>query len=209
MARKANARREPPEHLSDDVAAVWRELVDRDAVAPDVDVVMLEVYCALIVRHRAATEALASEGIVVDGGERRGAIVHPALAAERDLAEQIRRWSPVVMRRASAVRKAGPMYNATKKSVAASDALKDNDQFAGAVEAVITLAWLIDEAQRAGIEALQKASFVMIPSYLKGCAELQITPASLPEGAQQKGKGGGKVTKFQDAAEARRRRAAG
>ncbi len=30
----------------------------------------------------------------------------------------------------------------------------------------------------------------MIPSYLKGCAELQITPASLPEGAQQKGKGG-------------------
>ena len=74
-----------------------------------------------------------------------------------------------------------------------------------ACEAVLTLAWLIDEAQRAGLDALQKASYVTIPTYLKGCAELEITPASIPEAARKKVDGaGGKVTKFEDAAAKRR-----
>lgn len=201
MSRKSL---EPPEWLADDVAAEWRAVVARDGIGPSVDAAMIEAYCTLIVRWRQASERVTEEGLISDGGERRGAVPHPALAVERSLADQIKAWAPL-FNRPPARRKSGPMYNATKKSVAAVPELQD-DKFAGAVEAVLTLAWLIDEAQRAGIEALQKASFVMIPSYLKGCAELQITPASLPEGAQQKGKGGGKVTKFADAAEARRQK---
>lgn len=187
---------------------MWRELLERDEIAPGIDVVMLETYCSLLAQFRAIAQKVAEEGLVVDGGERRGAVLHPALAAQRDIGEQIRRWGPLLAKPVPAARKSGPMVAATRKSIAAVSALKDDETFAGAVEAVVTLAWLIDEAQRAGIDALQKASFVLIPSYVKACAELQITPASLPEGAQQKGKGGGKVTKFQDAAEARRRRTA-
>lgn len=203
MARKSL---EPPEWLDEKVAAEWREVVARDGIGPSVDAAMIEAYCTLIVRWREAAQKVAEEGLIVDG-DRRGAVAHPALAVERSLANQIKAWAPL-FNRPPARRKAGPMYNATRKSVAAVAELQ-GDKFAGAVEAVLTLAWLIDEAQRAGIEAMQKASFVMIPSYLKGCAELQITPASLPEGEQQKGKGGAKITKFQDAAEARRGKVAG
>ena len=62
-------------------------------------------------------------------------------------------------------------------------------------EAVRTLAWLIDEAQRAGIEELRKAAFGAIPAYVRGCAELHITPASVPEGASrpQRRRGGGSL----------------
>lgn len=185
---------------------MWQELLDRDEIAPAIDVVMLEAYCSLLAQYRAIAKKVAQEGIVVDGGEKRGAVLHPALSAQRDLGEQIRRWGPTITRPARATRKAGPMVDATRKSIAASDALK-GEAFAGLIEATVTLAWLIDEAQRAGIDALQKASFVLIPSYVKACAELQITPASLPEAAKTKGGGGGKVSKFQDAAARKRERA--
>lgn len=209
MAKSSKPNRlEPPEHVSDEIAEVWRELLERETIAAHVDVVMLEAYCSLLAQYRAIAAKVAEEGLVVDGGERRGAVLHPALSAQRDLAEQIRRWGPTVAKPIPAARRAGPMVTATRKSIKASTVLADDDRFAGAVEGVLTYAWLIDEAQRAGIDALQKASFVLIPSYIKGCAELQITPASLPEGAQQKGNAGGKVSKFADAAEARRRRTA-
>lgn len=193
---------EPPERLSDEARELWAEIVARKAMAPTVDAPMLEAYCALVVRWRDAARKIADEGIVVDG-EKRGAIVHPALAAERQLAEQIREWAPLFNRPAAAKRKAGPMYDATKRSIEAAK-LPDEPQFEGATAAVLTLAWLIDEAQRAGLEAIQKASFVMIPSYLKGCAELQITPAALPAEARKKAGQGGKVDKFQRSAGSRR-----
>lgn len=193
---------EPPERLSDEAAELWSEIVARKAMAPTVDAPMLEAYCALVIRWRDAARKIADEGIVVDG-DKRGAIVHPALAAERQLAEQIREWAPLFNRPAAAKRKAGPMYDATKRSIEAAK-LPDEPQFEGATAAVLTLAWLIDEAQRAGLEAIQKASFVMIPSYLKGCAELQITPASLPAEARKKAGQGGKVDKFQRSAGSRR-----
>lgn len=206
MAVKPNAP-EPPEHLPGDVQEVWREIVADGLPKSGVDAMAIEAYATLVVRWRATARAIAEEGIVVDGGGRRGAIAHPALAVERALAEQIKAWAAVFRVRPPVRRRSGPVYDATKKSVSAALALQD-DQFAGAVEAVLTLAWLIDEAQRDGIEELQKRAFVLIPSYLKGCAELQITPASLPADAGKKVTGGGKVTKFQDAA-ARRRQAAG
>jgi phage terminase small subunit len=194
---------EPPERLSGAVADVWRETVDRAAsFAPIVDAAMFEAYCTLIARWRSTAKQVADDGLVV-GDEKKGAIVHPALAAERQLADQIKDWAPLFNRPPSARRKAGPMYDATKRSMKAAK-LGDSKEFEGACEAVLTLAWLIDEAQRAGLEALQKASFVMIPSYLKGCAELQITPAALPESARKKAGSGGKISKFEDAAAARR-----
>ena len=61
------------------------------------------------------------------------------------------------------------------------------------------------ETPLSALEALQKAAFGTIPTYLKGCAELEITPASIPEAARKKVDGaGGKVTKFEDAAAKRR-----
>lgn len=193
---------EPPEHLSPEVAAVWAEVVARGAVAPSVDAFVMEAYCATVVNWRKASAEVAA-GAVIDGG--KGPIVHPALGVERQLAGQLKDWGPLFNRPPAAVRKRGPLYDATKESVKHLD---DLDEFKGAVLAVLTLAWLIDEAQRAGLEAMQKASFVMIPSYIKGCNELQITPASMPAEWRKKPEDkGGKVTKFADAAAARRRAA--
>lgn len=199
---------EPPEHISDDEAKVWRDtIVHASAFAPIVDAIMLEAYCSLVVRWRSAAESVATEGVVVDGGEKRGAIVHPALAAERQLADQLKDWAPLFHRRPSPRRRSGPVYDATKTSMEAAQ-LDTNDMYAGACAGVLTLAWLIDEAQRDGIDELRKASYSVIPSYLKGCAELQITPASIPEDARKKAKSGGKLTTLQDAA-SRRRQSAG
>lgn len=186
----------PPETLSDAAADVWAEVIRRDRIHPSADPATLEAYCELVVRWRAASNKITLEGIVVDGGDRRGAIAHPALAAERQLADQLREWGPMFNRPPRAQRKRGTMYDATNASIAAAPEVNDEARFKGACEAVLTLAWLIDEAQRDGLEALRKASYSVIPSYLKGCAELGLTPASLPEEARKKGTKGGKVTKF-------------
>ena len=193
---------DPPDRLDEQGAQLWRELVARDTLDPRVTAEMLEAYCGLVVRWRDAAAKVAEEGLVVDG-DKRGAIVHPALAVERQLAEQLREWAPMVNRPKPAARRRGPMYDATRRSINSVPELSGDGRYEGAREAVLTLAWLIDEAQRAGLEALQKATYNLIPSYLKGCAELQITPASLPADAKKKVTGG-KLRKFEDAAAARR-----
>ncbi|MDJ1113226.1 P27 family phage terminase small subunit [Microbacterium dauci] len=198
---------DPPDRLTDAEREVWVEMTRRGRMSPTVTPETLETYCSLVVRWRAASAKVESEGLVVDGGDKRGAVVHPALAAERELAEQVRKWSPLFNRTAAA-RRPGPMVNATRHSIEAAE-LDKKTEYEGICLAVLTLAWLIDEAQREGLEALQKATYNLIPSYVKGCAELQITPASLPAGVPKKGQPGGKVTKFADAAAERRARAAG
>ena len=200
---------EPPERLLADVAEVWREnVIHASSFAPTVDATIFEAYCSLIARWRTTAQSVAGDGIVV-ADDKKGAIVHPALAAERQLAEQIKEWAPLFNRPPAVRRKSGPMYDATKHSISAAGYTVDGkyakERYEGACEAVLTLAWLIDEAQRAGLDALQKASYVTIPTYLKGCAELEITPASIPEAARKKVDGaGGKLTKFEDAAAKRR-----
>lgn len=201
MAKAPAFPKDPPEHLSEDAAEVWREVVERGMIARNVDVVMLEAYCSLVVRWRETAKALADDGMVIDGG--KGPIVHPALTAERQLSAQLKDWGPLFSRPPAAVRKRGPLYDATRKSIDGAPELAA-DRYAGPILAALTLAWLIDEAQRAGLEALQKASFVMIPSYLKACAELQITPASVPAELLKKAESGGKVDKFQRSAADRR-----
>lgn len=207
-ATKHRIPTEPPERLADDVADIWRENVARaDRFAPTVDAALFEAYCSLVARWRTTAKAVVGDGIVV-ADDKKGAIVHPALAAERQLAEQIREWAPLFNRRPSPSRRSGTMYDATRKSIRAAELDKD-DRYAGAVAGVLTIAWLIDEAQRDGVDALQKASYVLIPNYLKGCADLQITPASVPEDVRKKATSGGKVDKFGKRAQERRLSAVG
>lgn len=197
----------PPERLAEAEHEVWEEMVGRGRMHPSSTPEMLETYCSLIVRWRAAADKVRDEGLVV-ADEKRGAVVHPALAAERELADQVRKWTPLFNRPTAARRRSGPMYDATKRSITAA-LIDSKPEFEAICDAVLTYAWLIDEAQREGIEALQKATYNLIPSYVKGCAELQITPASLPAEAAKKGRTGGRLGKFQQGAQDRRLEAVG
>jgi hypothetical protein len=110
----------------------------------------------------------------------RGRVIpHPALAVERATAEQIRVWGDRFAPLVKPARKRGYMADATAATLAEAKHLQ-GPRFAGPVAAVKTLAWMIDEAQRESMEAMQKAMEKTVPIYLKACAELQITPASLP-----------------------------
>lgn len=168
----------PPESLPEDAADVWREIVASNDLAGTVDRAALEAFCTLMARLRAARARVEAEGMVVE--DPRGRVVpHPALTVERQTAEQIRAWGDRFAPLVKPVRKRGYMADATAEAVRAAPHLEDR-KYAGAVAVVKTLAWLIDEAQREGMDKLQKAAFGTIPTYLKACAELQITPASVP-----------------------------
>lgn len=202
---------DPPEHVAEDVAEVWREVVAANGIVGPIDRAALEAYCTLTIRFREASKRVADEGMIVKSGTKE--ILHPAIALERQLAEQLHALGARFMPVTAPKRRRGPMYDATRKSFADAGHLTDREIFEGPREAVLTLAWLIDEAQRAGLDALQRATFNLIPSYLKACAELQITPASLPavtapggKGASGGGNGPGKVSKFSEAAARRRER---
>lgn len=169
---------EPPDHLPEEVATVWREIVASNDLAGTVDRSALEAFSSLLARLRQARARIEEEGMVVT--DTRGKVVpHPALALERDLAEDIRKWGDRFAPLVKPVRKRGYVADATARSIQGAEHLKEA-RYAGAIAALKTLAWLIDEAQRDSMEALQKAARDTIPNYLKACAELQITPASLP-----------------------------
>lgn len=172
----------PPDHVDDGVKAVWREIVAAHPKPESIVGPELETYCAQIAIIRDCRAQVAREGVLVE--DRNGKPVpHPMLAVERETLKALKGWGerfvppvkPLVPHRQN-----GYVLQATKESVAAAKHLQGHEEFSGAIAAVETLAWLIDEAQRAGVEALQKAAFGTIPTYLKGCAELQITPASVP-----------------------------
>ena len=99
------------------------------------------------------------------------------------------------------------MVAATAKAIKAAPHLKD-PRFAGGIQALLALAEIIDAAKTAGDEAYAKAAFGAIPSYVKACAELLLTPASIPKPREPEGRGS-KITKFADAAAARRKQATG
>ncbi len=95
------------------------------------------------------------------------------------------------------------MVAATKRAIAAAPHLADA-RFAGGVQALLALAEIIDKAKAAGEEAYAKAAFGAIPSYVKTCEALLLTPASLPRPKEPEGRGS-KISKFAEAADARRR----
>ena len=182
----------PPEGMSGDLAVIWREVV---AVHPRPEAIVgarLEAYCVQVLHLRTAHEQIAEQGLVVEDAAGRR-VANPALAIAREATESLRRWGREFSRTPVPRRRRGPMFDATTASVAASEHLKDKREFSGPVEAVKTLAWLIDEAQRAGIEELQKAAFGTIPTYLKACEALQITPASRPVAKAKEEKAPGRL----------------
>lgn len=186
------ARLDAPEHLSQDAAGVWDAVVSTHPKPEHLDDLRLEAYCLAVATLRSAHRDLADNGLTIID-DRGQAVKNPALAAAKDAQEQIRRWGREFAPPRPPRRRRGTMYDATTASISAADHLRD-EKFRGACEAVKTLAWLIDEAQRAGIEELRKATFGAIPAYLRGCAELQITPSAVPEEASRpKRRGGGRL----------------
>lgn len=199
---------EPPDHLPEAVADVWREIVASNDLAGKVDRSALETFATLMARLREARTRVEDEGMVVT--DPRGRVIpHPALAVERATAEQIRAWGDRFAPLVKPVRKRGYIADATALTLAEAKHLQ-GPRFAGPVAVLKTLAWMIDEAQRDSMEALQKAMTTTVPTYLKACAELQITPASLPVaavGAQPSGEEkpeGSNVSDLQARAAARR-----
>ncbi|WP_460994422.1 terminase small subunit, partial [Sinomonas soli] len=205
MSRKAPQEApeplEPTAGLPVGAAAVWREVVEANDLAGNADRTALEAYCTLVARLREARKRVEDEGMVVK--DPRGRVIpHPALAVERQTAEQVRAWGDRFAPLVKPARKRGYMADATAASIAAAPHLAEA-KYAGPVAAVKTLAWMIDEAQRDGMEALQKAMTTHVPNYLKACAELQITPASVPAavpGKSEPKKGGSNVSDFQERA---------
>ncbi|QSZ53284.1 P27 family phage terminase small subunit [Paenarthrobacter sp. AT5] len=208
---------EAPDHLPGPVADVWREIVASNDLVGKVDRVALETYCTLTARLREARGRIEDEGMVVT--DTRGKVIpHPALAVERSTAEQIRVWGDRFAPLVKPTRKSGYIADATARTIAEAKHLH-GPRFAGPVAALKTLAWMIDEAQRDSMEALQKAMTTTVPQYLKACAELQVTPASIPgvgvpapaaapaagdAPAEEPKPGGASVTDFQARARARR-----
>lgn len=175
---------EPPEHLPDWLVPIWREIVESLPPGRRVNAIHLEAYCTQVHSLRQASLEVREFGITIEDAQGRK-VPNPALQVIRDMHTALGKWGREFSPLSTIKRRRGTMYDATRASVAAAKHLQDRKEFSGAVEAVCTLAWLIDEAQREGIETLQKAAFGTIPSYLKGCAELQITPAAVPAvGAQ-------------------------
>lgn len=179
---------EPPEGLPDDAAAAWREIVASNDLSGRVDRAALEVIATLMGRIRTARDRVESEGLVVTD-ERGKAIPHPALLVERQTAEAIRAWGDRFAPLVKPVRKRGYMADATAAAIAAAPHLQGADakKFTGVIAAVKTIAWLIDEAQRTSMDALQRTMSGHMQTYLKTCEALQITPATAPT----KAKGGG------------------
>lgn len=208
-------RLDPPERLQGKARDVWAEIVDTNDLAGTADRQALEAFCILVARMRAAQERIDEEGMVVRGSNGR-VVPHPALEVERKLAEQIRAWGDRFAPLVRPTRKRGYMADATASAIANAKHLQGEDakQFVGLVAAARTQAWMIDEAQRDSMAALNEAVQKILPQYVKTCAELRITPAALagpiaaptePQ-AQQPKEGAGKnnVSDLQERAAARR-----
>lgn len=215
--KERDERLSAPERLQGKALDAWNEIVATNDIAGTVDRQALEAFCILVARLREAQERIDEEGMVVRGSNGR-VVPHPALEVERKLAEQIRAWGDRFAPLVKPTRKRGYMADATASAIANAPHLKGDDakKYSGMIAAARTQAWMIDEAQRDSMEALNKAVVTILPQYVKTCAELQITPASIPgqiaptapaEGAKEGEGDSSNVSSFQARAEARRRQA--
>ncbi|MGP7815358.1 phage terminase small subunit P27 family [Glutamicibacter soli] len=201
-----------PDRLPEKVKEVWDEIVATNDIAGTVDRQALEAYCFLVSRLREAESRIDEEGMVVR--DSRGKVqAHPALEVARKLNEQVRTWGDRFAPLVRPTRKRGYMADATAAAIANSPHLQGDagKKYTGLIAAARTQAWMIDEAQRDSMEALNDAVVKILPQYVKTCSELQITPAALSAGAapkppkQDKGvSGGSNVSSFQERANKRR-----
>lgn len=76
-----------PEHLPDDVRAVWVGLV-ADGYEPRAG---FEGYCGQVARMREARRRVSAEGLVV-ADEKGRPVPHPALELERKAQAEVRAW---------------------------------------------------------------------------------------------------------------------
>lgn len=78
-----------PKHLSDSAKAAWESIV------ADIDIVVeapaLEAYAVALGRMRDAQARIDAEGLVVADDKGRPA-PHPALAIEKQQADEVRKW---------------------------------------------------------------------------------------------------------------------
>lgn len=163
-----------PPSLSEAAAEAWREVIA--AHGPGADRIagpLLEEYAQAVAVAREARGRVDREGLVV-ADAKGAAVAHPALAVEARALDTIRRLTPQVAPKAH--RGDGYMARATSKALAAAPEVSDDERFAGAVAATRTLAWIIDMAQEDGREAMRRAAFGPIPSYLKALKDLGLTP---------------------------------
>lgn len=164
----------PPQHLSDAAAEAWEQVVTAaGATIVPADAPLLEEYAQAITTARAARDRVNADGVIV--ADARGeAVPHPALTVEAKALDTIRRLAPHFAPKAH--RAAGYMYRATNKALAAAPDVSGNERYAGAVAATRTLAWIIDMAQEDGREAMRRAAFGPIPTYLKAIKDLGLSP---------------------------------
>lgn len=164
----------PPQHLSDAAAEAWEQVITAaGATIGPADAPLLEEYAQAIATARAARDRVNAEGVIV--ADARGeAVPHPALTVEAKALDTIRRLAPHFAPKAH--RAAGYMYRATNKALAAAPDVSGNERYAGAVAATRTLAWIIDMAQEDGREAMRRAAFGPIPTYLKAIKDLGLSP---------------------------------
>lgn len=168
----------PPESLEEDAAQVWCDTLEAyGAGAAKVAGPLLEEYCQAVAIARRARKRVDDEQIIV--GDAKGSpIAHPAIAIERRAMETIRRledrFKPPLRRQGTYDQ--GFMVRKTRQAVDAAPELRDEPRYAGAVAATMTLAWIIDESQRAGGEVLRRAAYGPIPTYLKTLEKLGLTP---------------------------------
>lgn len=210
-AGEVDPRLAPPERMPQDVRQVWEEIVEANELAGTVDRQALEAYCHLIARLRAAQERIAAEGMVVR--DTKGKVIpHPALEVERKMTESIRAWGDRFAPIVKPTRKRGYMADATALAIAAAPHLQGEPgkKYTALVAAARTQAWIIDEAQRESMADLNEAVQKIMPQYVRTCAELQITPASVaavtaaPPAPAKGGVKSSSVSNLHDRAAARR-----
>lgn len=180
---------EPPVYLREELHPIWNEVVEQMPPGRTINPIRLEAYCEQIKILRDASLDVQSFGRTVEDATGR-TVKNPAVDIIRDMHRALASWGNEFAPASKIRRRRGTMYDATRASVAAATHLKDKKEYGGAIEAACTLAWLIDEAQRTGIDELQRAAFGTIPTYLKACAALQITPAERPETGKKPAGGG-------------------
>lgn len=102
---------DPPDHLSDAAARVWREVIadagNPDAIVPD----ELAAYCDCVALERDASARVAREGTIV-ADERGRPIAHPAIAVARQAQQDIKGWGDRFRRGGKSPARAAPTSSA-------------------------------------------------------------------------------------------------
>lgn len=81
-----------PDYLTDDVTAVWAELVeDLGATAERKVGPEFEAYCGAVVRLRDAQRRIYEEELIVPDA-KNAPVAHPAFAIERQAMDELRKW---------------------------------------------------------------------------------------------------------------------